>query len=135
MSDETNIENQQPQAIPAAPRIEIPQTESNFVAEESVKEKQTPTMPEQSSPAPVAKETVVATTVSQPAPAVSAAKSLELPKAKFGVATKAAAVKPTVSTKVVEVKKDDNPSITSIAIDFVAAAVAIAFAVMIVLDI
>lgn len=61
----------------------------------------------------------------------AATPSFELPKAKFGIANKAAAA---VQPKQ-EIKIEENPSIISVAIDGLAAAVAVAFAIMIVLDI
>ena len=132
MSDETNPI--QPQEIPSAPTMRVAPAEPVApVAPAPV----APAPVEQApvAPAPVAKPVASAPTtpVAKPvAPAVKPAVSLDLPKAKFGVATKAGTATP---LKTVEVKKDENPSILSVAIDFVAAAVAVAFAVMIILDI
>lgn len=130
MSDETNPI--QPQEIPSAPTMRVAPAEPVApvapVAPAPVE--QAPV-----APAPVAKPVASAPTtpVAKPvAPGVKPAVSLDLPKAKFGVATKAGTATP---LKTVEVKKDENPSILSVAIDFVAAAVAVAFAVMIILDI
>ena len=122
MSDETNPI--QPQEIPSAPTMRVAPAEP--VA---------PVAPAPVAPTPVEAPVAPAPTapVAKPvAPAVKPAVSLDLPKAKFGVATKAGTATP---LKTVEVKKDENPSILSVAIDFVAAAVAVAFAVMIILDI
>ena len=110
MSDETTPV--QPQEIPQAPR-----------------------MPE--APAPVVEETVAPTPVVEkapvaPAPVAKPAVSPVVPKVNYGAPVKKAPVTP---LKTIEIKKDDNPSIVSVAISFVAAAVAVAFAVMIVLDI
>ena len=110
MSDETTPV--QPQEIPQAPR-----------------------MPE--APAPVVEETVAPTPVVEkapvaPAPVAKPAVSPAVPKVNYGAPVKKAPVTP---LKTIEIKKDDNPSIVSVAISFVAAAVAVAFAVMIVLDI
>ena len=122
MSDETNPI--QPQEIPSAPTMRVAPAEPQTVRVEAPV---APTPVE----APVAPAPT--TPVAKPvAPAVKPAVSLDLPKAKFGVATKAGTATP---LKTVEVKKDENPSILSVAIDFVAAAVAVAFAVMIILDI
>ena len=110
MSDETTPV--QPQEIPQAPR-----------------------MPE--APAPVVEETVAPTPVVEkapvaPAPVAKPAVSPAVPKVNYGAPVKKA---PVTLLKTIEIKKDDNPSIVSVAISFVAAAVAVAFAVMIVLDI
>ncbi len=81
-----------------------------------------PPFPENTAPKPAA-----------PAPAAArpaaAAPKFDLPKAKYGIANKAGA------PVQVQVKKSDNPSILSVAIDGLAAAVAVAFAVLIILDI
>ena len=127
MSDETNPI--QPQEIPSAPTMRVAPAEPVAPVAPAPVE-QAPV-----APAPVAKPVASAPTtpVAKPvAPGVKPAVSLDLPKAKFGVATKAGTATP---LKTVEVKKDENPSILSVAIDFVAAAVAVAFAVMIILDI
>lgn len=116
-------------------------------------EQTTPAFPENTAPKPVApaqeapKPAVAAAPAAQvsPAPAAAApsisaaptpaatrpaaAPKFDLPKAKYGIANKAAA------PVQVQVKKSDNPSILSVAIDGIAAAVAVAFAVLIVLDI
>ena len=134
MSDETNPI--QPQEIPSAPTMRVAPDEPQTVRVEAPVAPtpvETPVAPV--APAPVAKPVASAPTapVAKPvAPAVKPAVSLDLPKAKYGVATKAGTATP---MKTVEVKKDENPSIVSVAIDFVAAAVAVAFAVMIILDI
>jgi len=134
MSDETNPI--QPQEIPSAPTMRVAPAEPQTVRVEAPVAPtpiETPVAPV--APAPVAKPVASAPTapVAKPvAPAVKPAVSLDLPKAKYGVATKAGTATP---MKTVEVKKDENPSIVSVAIDFVAAAVAVAFAVMIILDI
>ena len=134
MSDETNPI--QPQEIPSAPTMRVAPAEPQTVSVEAPVAPtpvETPVAPV--APAPVAKPVASAPTapVAKPvAPAVKPAVSLDLPKAKYGVATKAGTATP---MKTVEVKKDENPSIVSVAIDFVAAAVAVAFAVMIILDI
>lgn len=134
MSDETNPI--QPQEIPSAPTMRVAPAEPRTVRVEAPVAPtpvETPVAPV--APAPVAKPVASAPTapVAKPvAPAVKPAVSLDLPKAKYGVATKAGTATP---MKTVEVKKDENPSIVSVAIDFVAAAVAVAFAVMIILDI
>ena len=134
MSDETNPI--QPQEIPSAPTMRVAPAEPQTVRVEAPAAPtpvETPVAPV--APAPVAKPVASAPTapVAKPvAPAVKPAVSLDLPKAKYGVATKAGTATP---MKTVEVKKDENPSIVSVAIDFVAAAVAVAFAVMIILDI
>ena len=137
MSDETNPI--QPQEIPSAPTMRVAPAEPQTVRVEApvaptpVETPVAPVAPV--APAPVAKPVASAPTapVAKPvAPAVKPAVSLDLPKAKYGVATKAGTATP---MKTVEVKKDENPSIVSVAIDFVAAAVAVAFAVMIILDI
>lgn len=82
----------------------------------------------QVSPAPAATAPTVSATPAAPAPAAAAPK-FDLPKAKYGIANKAGA------PVQVQVKKSDNPSILSVAIDGLAAAVAVAFAVLIILDI
>ncbi|MBR7106444.1 MAG: hypothetical protein IKC88_05600 [Opitutales bacterium] len=134
MSDETNPI--QPQEIPSAPTMRVAPAEPQTVRVEAPVAPtpvETPVAPV--APAPVAKPVASAPTapVAKPvAPAVKPAVSLDLPKTKYGVATKAGTATP---MKTVEVKKDENPSIVSVAIDFVAAAVAVAFAVMIILDI
>ncbi len=134
MSDETNPI--QPQEIPSAPTMRVAPAEPQTVRVEAPVAPtpvEAPVAPV--APAPVAKPVASAPTapVAKPvAPAVKPAVSLDLPKAKYGVATKAGTATP---MKTVEVKKDENPSIVSVAIDFVAAAVAVAFAVMIILDI
>ena len=113
MSDETTPV--QPQEIPQAPRMpEAPAP----VVEETV------------APTPVVEKTPVAPVA--PAPVAKPAVSPVVPKVNYGAPVKKAPVTP---LKTVEIKKDDNPSIVSVAISFVAAAVAVAFAVMIVLDI
>ena len=122
MSDETNPI--QPQEIPSAPTMRVAPAEPQTVRVEAPVAPTPVEAPVAPAPtAPVAKPV---------APAVKPAVSLDLPKAKFCVATKAGTATP---LKTVEVKKDENPSILSVAIDFVAAAVAVAFAVMIILDI
>ncbi|WYJ07877.1 hypothetical protein P3B99_001875 [Opitutia bacterium KCR 482] len=87
----------------------------------------------QVSPAPAATAPTVSATPVAPAPAAArpaaAAPKFDLPKAKYGIANKAGA------PVQVQVKKSDNPSILSVAIDGLAAAVAVAFAVLIILDI
>lgn len=87
----------------------------------------------QVSPAPAATAPTVSATPAAPAPAAArpaaAAPKFDLPKAKYGIANKAGA------PVQVQVKKSDNPSILSVAIDGLAAAVAVAFAVLIILDI
>lgn len=87
----------------------------------------------QVSPAPAATAPTVSATPAAPAPAAArpaaAAPKFDLPKAKYGIANKAGA------PVQVHVKKSDNPSILSVAIDGLAAAVAVAFAVLIILDI
>ena len=125
MSDETNPI--QPQEIPSAPTMRVAPAEPVAPVAPAPVARVAPTPVEAPvAPAPTAP-------VAKPvAPAVKPAVSLDLPKAKFGVATKAGTATP---LKTVEVKKDENPSILSVAIDFVAAAVAVAFAVMIILDI
>lgn len=80
------------------------------------------------SPAPVA--SAPATPVSAPAPK-PAAPAVELPKAKFVAVAKPASV--TAPKNVVNV--EEKTSILSVAVDVVAAAVAVAFAVLIILDI
>ncbi len=113
MPDEiSNQENPQSPSmkLPEAPKLAEPQTAA--AAQQSA----APTPP----PQPQASE-------AKPKPAPS----FELPKAKFGIANKAAAAVPVQKV----VKDKENPSILSVAIDALAAAVAIAFAVMIVLDI
>jgi hypothetical protein len=125
MSDETNPI--QPQEIPAAPTMPTPPVAAPAPAVAPVVEapvEQAPVIkPIEPATAPVAKPV---------APATKPAVSLDLPKAKYGVATKAASATP---LKTVEIKKDENPSIGSVAVDFISAAVAVAFAVMIILDI
>lgn len=75
----------------------------------------------------------VSATPAAPAPTAArpaaAAPKFDLPKAKYGIANKAGA------PVQIQVKKSDNPSILSVAIDGLAAAVAVAFAVLIILDI
>ena len=119
MSDETNPI--QPQEIPAAPTMPTPPVAAPAPATQVASEPVAPAVE-----APVAKP--VAPT---PTPVAKPAVSNELPKARY-VAPKPASVAP---MKTVEVKKDENPSIASVAVDFIAAAVAVAFAVMIILDI
>ena len=103
-----------------------------------------PAAPAQETPKPAAAAAPVAQVSPATAPSVSAAPAasaptaarpaatapkFDLPKAKYGIANKAAA------PVQVKVKKSDNPSILSVAIDGLAAAVAVAFAVLIILDI
>ena len=101
MSDETTPQENLNEKLPEAPKMDMPAAPA----------------------APVAPAAEV-----KPA---AAAPSFELPKAKFGIANKAAAA---VQPKQ-EIKIEENPSIISVAIDGLAAAVAVAFAIMIVLDI
>ena len=80
-------------------------------------------------PAPVAAApTAPAAPVSAPKPVAPA---VELPKAKFAAAAKPVSV--AAPKNVVNV--EEKPSILAIAVDVVAAAVAVAFAVLIILDI
>jgi hypothetical protein len=104
MSDETTPQENLNEKLPEAPKMDMPAAPVAPVA-------------------PVAPAAEV-----EPA---AAAPSFELPKAKFGIANKAAAA---VQPKQ-EIKIEENPSIISVAIDGLAAAVAVAFAIMIVLDI
>ncbi len=138
MADETTpSENNatQTQQIPVAPKPVAAQPIS--LDEEKTSTSQSPVISlveEKKESSPVAE--TQAPIVEEKAPVAAAkptVKSLELPKAKYTV-NKVAAPSSTPK-KIVEVKKDDNPSIMSVAVDFVAAAVAVAFAVMIVLDI
>ena len=137
MSDETNPI--QPQEIPSAPKMPVvpvaeqpiatPVAPTPAVVPEAPVKPIAPVAPAPVAPAP----TIVPETPAKPVATVAKpAVSLDLPKAKYGVATKAASATP---LKTVVVKKDDNPSIISVALSFIAAAVAVAFTVMIVLDI
>lgn len=110
MSDETTPQENLNEKLPEAPKMDMPAAPVAPAA---------PAAPV----APVAPAAEV-----EPA---AAAPSFELPKAKFGIANKAAAA---VQPKQ-EIKIEENPSIISVAIDGLAAAVAVAFAIMIVLDI
>lgn len=101
MSDETTPQENLNEKLPEAPKMDMPAAPV----------------------APVAPAAEVKPAAATP--------SFELPKAKFGIANKAAAA---VQPKQ-EIKIEENPSIISVAIDGLAAAVAVAFAIMIVLDI
>ncbi len=143
MADETtpSENNTSPaQQIPAAPKLVVAQPVS--LSEEKISPVQSPLATEEKleasplstaiplQPSPLAEE--------KPAvPAAKPAMKLDLPKAKYSVHNRVVKVAPASTTvkKVVEVKKNDNPSIISVALDFTVAAVAVAFAVMIVLDI
>lgn len=110
MSDETTPQENLNEKLPEAPKMDMPAAPVAPAA---------PTAPV----APVAPAAEVKPAAAPP--------SFELPKAKFGIANKAAAA---VQPKQ-EIKIEENPSIISVAIDGLAAAVAVAFAIMIVLDI
>ena len=130
MSDETNPI--QPQEIPSAPKMPVaPVVEQTIAPEAQATPVVKPVAPATTvvSEAPIAKPVAP---VASATPVAKPAVSLDLPKAKYGVATKAASATP---LKTLTVKKDDNPSIISVALSFIAAAVAVAFTVMIVLDI
>ena len=130
MSDETNPI--QPQEIPSAPKMPVaPVVEQTIAPKAPATPVVKPVAPATTvvSEAPIAKPVAP---VASATPVAKPAVSLDLPKAKYGVATKAASATP---LKTVTVKKDDNPSIISVALSFIAAAVAVAFTVMIVLDI
>ena len=99
--------------LPEAPKAEIPEAPKADIKAET----------------PIS-EAVSASAVAHAAPA---APSIALPKAKFGIGGKPASS--VQSAADVSVKKNENPSMISIAIDGLTAAVAIAFAVMIFLDI
>ena len=107
---------------------EIPQ------ANPSVSNETAPVAPAPVAAAPVAPAPVAAAPVAPAAP-VSAPKpvapAVELPKAKFAAAAKPASV--AAPKNVVNV--EEKTSILAIAVDVVAAAVAVAFAVLIILDI
>lgn len=113
MSDETTPQENLNEKLPEAPKMDMPAAPVAPAA----------TVAPAAPAAPVAPAAEV-----KPA---AAAPSFELPKAKFGIANKAAAA---VQPKQ-EIKIEENPSIISVAIDGLAAAVAVAFAIMIVLDI
>lgn len=128
MPEETN--NIQPNANPEAKPV-LPEAPTAK-----------PVLPE----APAAKPTLPEAPAAKPAPAASAPKislptaepraaakpSVALPKANMSrSAFKPASAKPVQPVKMA----DDSPSAVSVAVDFVAAAVAVAFAVMIVLDV
>ncbi len=128
MPEETN--NIQPNANPEAKPV-LPEAPT-------VK----PVLPE----APAAKPVLPEAPAAKPAPAASAPK-ISLPTAEPKAAAKPSvalprantarpAFKPASAKPVQPVKMaDDSPSAVSVAVDFVAAAVAVAFAVMILLDV
>lgn len=128
MPEETN--NIQPNANPEAKPV-LPEAPTAK-----------PVLPE----APAAKPVLPEAPAAKPAPAASAPKislptaepkaaakpSVALPRANTArPAFKPASVKPVQPVKMA----DDSPSAVSVAVDFVAAAVAVAFAVMILLDV
>ena len=125
MSDETTPV--QPQEIPQAPRM--PEAPATTIVREP-EAPATTIVKEPVAPTPVVEKAPVAPVA--PAPIAKPAVSPVVPKVNYGAPVKKAPVTP---LKTIEIKKDDNPSIVSVAISFVAAAVAVAFAVMIVLDI
>lgn len=128
MSEETN--NIQPNANPEAKPV-LPEAPTAK-----------PVLPE----APAAKPVLPEAPAAKPAPAASAPK-ISLPTAEPKAAAKPSvalprantarpAFKPASAKPVQPVKMaDDSPSAVSVAVDFVAAAVAVAFAVMILLDV
>ena len=91
-----------------------------------------PVIPE----APAAKPVLPEAPAAKPEPAVSAPK-ISLPTAALPKANTARPAFKPVSAKPLQPVKiaDDSPSAVSVAVDFVAAAVAVAFAVMIVMDV
>lgn len=128
MPEETN--NIQPNANPEAKPV-LPEAPAAK-----------PVIPE----APAAKPVLPEAPSAKPEPAVSAPK-ISLPTAEPKVAAKPSVALPKANTarpafKPVSAKPlqpvkiaDDSPSAVSVAVDFVAAAVAVAFAVMIVMDV
>ncbi|MBP3526309.1 MAG: hypothetical protein J6J65_07200 [Opitutales bacterium] len=128
MPEETN--NIQPNANPEAKPV-LPEAPAAK-----------PVIPE----APAAKPVLPEAPAAKPEPAVSAPK-ISLPTAEPKVAAKPSVALPKANTarpafKPVSAKPlqpvkiaDDSPSAVSVAVDFVAAAVAVAFAVMIVMDV
>ncbi len=137
MADETtpSENNAAPtQQIPVAPKPVVAQPISLDEEKTSKSESPVISLVEEKKESPIAEAAPVVEEKAPVAVAKPAVKSLELPKAKYTVTNRVAAPS-TAPKKIVEVKKDDNPSIMSVAVDFVAAAVAVAFAVMIVLDI
>lgn len=111
-----------------------------------------PVLPEAPTAKPVLPEAPAAKPVLPEAPAAKPAPAASAPKISLPTADPKAAAKPSValprantarpafkpaSAKPVQPVKmaDDSPSAVSVAVDFVAAAVAVAFAVMILLDV
>lgn len=136
MSEETN--NTQPTSNPEVKPV-LPEAPA-------VK----PVLPEAPAAKPVLPEAPAAKTVLPEAPAAKPAAAASAPKIVLPTAAPKQPAKPSVSLpkanmsrpKPVSVKplqpvaiKSDSPSVLSVAVDFIAAAVAVAFAVMIVLDV
>ena len=126
MPEETN--NIQPNANPEAKPVLPEAPTAKPVLPEAPAAK--PVLPE----APAAKPAASAPKISLPTaePKAAAKPSVALPRANTArPAFKPASAKPVQPVKMA----DDSPSAVSVAVDFVAAAVAVAFAVMILLDV
>lgn len=128
MPEETN--NIQPNANPEAKPVLPEAPTAKPVLPEAPAAK--PVLPEApaAKPAPVASAPKISLPTAEPKAA--AKPSVALPRAN----TARSAFKPASAKPVQPVKMaDDSPSAVSVAVDFVAAAVAVAFAVMILLDV
>lgn len=132
------------------PKNKMPEETNNIQPNANPEAK--PVLPEAPTAKPVLPEAPAAKPVLPEAPAAKPAPAASAPKISLPTAEPKAAAKPSValprantarpafkpaSAKPVQPVKmaDDSPSAVSVAVDFVAAAVAVAFAVMILLDV
>ena len=132
------------------PENKLPEETNNIQPNANPEAK--PVLPEAPTAKPVLPEAPAAKPVLPEAPAAKPAPAASAPKISLPTAEPKAAAKPSValprantarpafkpaSAKPVQPVKmaDDSPSAVSVAVDFVAAAVAVAFAVMILLDV